>query len=317
MNLPGRTHPGEDDRYRHELYAYAGREQFVAGVSAFIHEALAAGAAVVVAVPREKTVVLRERIPVSEAVDYVDTSRVAHHPGRLCGAWQEWIGEHVARGRPVRGVGESPWGEVRSRVEAEELRYHEWLLNRAFSDGPAWWLLCTHDITQGGADARKLADCHPELRRGGRPTCNPGYDAHAPYPFAPLTSPRAPYEEFLYESGDLAAVRRRISIRAGLHALNADRLRELNLAATEVATNSIRHGGGRGVLRIWCESSRLVCEFRDAGHIEDPLTGRMRPPDRQRGGRGLWLAHQLCDLTEVRSAQNSGTTVRLHMELTE
>ncbi len=65
------------------------------------------------------------------------------------------------------------------------------------------------------------------------------------------------------------------------------------MAATEVAANSIRHGGGQGVFRTWREDHRLVCEFRDIGYISDPLAGRSRPTSSQRGGRGLWLVHQL------------------------
>ncbi|GAB2329980.1 hypothetical protein STREPTOSP366_51430 [Streptomyces variabilis] len=82
-----------------------------------------------------------------------------------------------------------------------------------------------------------------------------------------------------------------------------------------MATNSIRHGGGHGVLRTWSEERRLVCEFRDAGYVADPLSGRTMPTARQVGGRGLWLVHQLCDLVEIRSTPHDGTTVRLHTEL--
>jgi hypothetical protein len=32
------------------------------------------------------------------------------------------------------------------------------------------------------------------------------------------------------------------------------------------------------------------------------------------GGHGLWLVNQVCDLVEMRS-DDSGTTIRLHMDL--
>jgi hypothetical protein len=38
----------------------------------------------------------------------------------------------------------------------------------------------------------------------------------------------------------------------------------LVLAVDEVATNSLRHGGGRGTLRIWRDADAVVCEVRDA-----------------------------------------------------
>jgi anti-sigma regulatory factor (Ser/Thr protein kinase) len=312
---PGSVSPATG--HRHELYPYSGRDEFVEGAVSFIQDALDGGEAVVVAVPQEKASLLRAEVREDEAVRYVDTSRVAHHPGRLIGTWQEWIKEHASEGRPVRGIGESPWDEVRSPAEAEELRYHEWLLNRAFAHGPAWWLLCPYDIAHDRAALQEMARCHPELRREGRTVRSEDYDPQAPYAFVPLTAPCDPYDEFTYTRGDLPALRDKIAACAGRHGLSGRRLRDLHLAATEVATNSIRHGGGQGVLRTWREDRRLVCDFRDIGYIEDPLVGRTRPHPRQPGGRGLWLVHQLCDLVEIRSAPDAGTTVRLHTELPE
>ncbi|MBY8882274.1 sensor histidine kinase [Actinacidiphila acidipaludis] len=310
---PGSVAPAAG--HRHELYPYSGRDEFVEGAVSFIQDALEGGEAVVVAVPQEKASLLRAEVREDKAVRYVDTSGVAHHPGRLIDTWQAWIREHTSEGRPVRGIGESPWGEVRSPAEAEELRYHEWLLNRAFAQGPAWWLLCPYDIAHDKAALEEMARCHPEMRREGRTVRSEDYDPQAPYAFVPLTEPWEPHDEFAYTSGDLPALRDKIAACADRHGLAGRRLRDLHLAATEVATNSIRHGGGNGVLRMWREDRRLVCDFRDIGYIEDPLAGRPRPNPRQLGGRGLWLVHQLCDLVEIRSAPDAGTTVRLHTEL--
>ncbi|MBL1083489.1 sensor histidine kinase [Streptomyces actinomycinicus] len=303
--------------YRHELYPYSGSDEFVTGALDFIQEALDGDEAVVVAVPQEKASLLRAEIRENDIVRYVDTSGVARHPGRLIAAWQEWIKEHVSEGRPVRGIGESPWDEVRSAAEADELRYHEWLLNMAFAQGPAWWLLCPYDVARDKSALAEMARCHPEIRRDGRTVPCEDYDARAPYAFVALTDPCDPYEEFLYTSGDLPALREKIAACAQQHGLTGRRLRELHLAATEVASNSIRHGGGQGVLRTWGEDRRLVCEFRDAGYLRDPLAGRTMPTARQVGGRGLWLVHQLCDLVEIRSTPDEGTTIRLHTELPE
>jgi anti-sigma regulatory factor (Ser/Thr protein kinase) len=87
---------------------------------------------------------------------------------------------------------------------------------------------------------------------------------------------------------------------------------DLVLAVNEVAANSIAHGGGSGTLRVWRDGGALVCEVSDRGHLDDPLADRRRPAPGQDGGRGLWLANQLCDLVQVRSFA-TGTTVRLHM----
>ena len=59
--------------------------------------------------------------------------------------------------------------------------------------------------------------------------------------------------------------------------LGPDRTADLVLAVTEVATNSVRYGGGHGALRIWRDDNSLICEVRDRGHLEYPLVGRRRP----------------------------------------
>jgi len=86
------------------------------------------------------------------------------------------------------------------------------------------------------------------------------------------------------------------------------------LAVNELATNSIRYGGGRGEMLLWREGQTLLCEIRDEGHITDPLVGRSRPAPEANNGRGLWLANQLCDLVQIRSSP-AGSRVRVHKEV--
>src|SRR5436190_23934717 len=116
---------------------------------------------------------------------------------------------------------------------------------------------------------------------------------------------------FEFDRADLAEVRRRVEESAEAAGLFGPRMTDLVLAASELAANSVAHGGGAGMLRLWTEDSRLLVEFHDGGRIEDPLVGRVRPSVTQEGGRGLWLANQLCDLVQIRS-DDGGTTVRLH-----
>ena len=82
------------------------------------------------------------------------------------------------------------------------------------------------------------------------------------------------------------------------------------LAAHELATNSVVHGGGRGELAIWREPGALVVEVSDSGMIDDPLVGRGLLDLESENGRGIWMANQLCELVQVRSGLQ-GTQVRL------
>jgi anti-sigma regulatory factor (Ser/Thr protein kinase) len=115
----------------------------------------------------------------------------------------------------------------------------------------------------------------------------------------------------VFQAPTLAALRQNV-VR---HALDAgfDRSasEKLALGVTEVATNSVVHGGGGGLMRVWEEDATLICEVSDTGRIDQPLAGRERPQDGQIGGFGLWLANHVCDLVRCaafRAAQRCGST---------
>jgi anti-sigma regulatory factor (Ser/Thr protein kinase) len=129
---------------------------------------------------------------------------------------------------------------------------------------------------------------------------------------APFTKPPGPTEVLGFDAGSLGEVRAFVSHRAGAAGLDAARRADLLLAVTELATNSVRHGGGGGILRVWRQEDSLVCEVKDPGHVNDPLVGRRTPTPEQLGGRGVWLAHQVSDLMQLRSDAR-GTVVRVHM----
>lgn len=303
--------------FRHELYPYDGDRDFLDGTLGFIDDAATSGEQVIVAVGADKERLLRERLSgvgSGAAVTFLDVAAVGRNPARLIPAWQVYIAKAGSDGRPVRGIGESDWGGPDAVLTAE-LRYHEWLLNRAFAASPAWWLLCPYD--SGVLDPQLLEAaglCHPLTFADGAHRTNSGY-ADSPFHFEPLTAPCDPHQVTRYGPGDLALVRERIRACATENGLTGTRLTDLLLAATEVATNSVRHGGGSGTLRTWAHEDWLVCEFHDAGHIADPLVGRVRPAAGQSGGQGMWLVQQVCDMVQIRTDADEGTTIRLHTAL--
>ncbi len=81
------------------------------------------------------------------------------------------------------------------------------------------------------------------------------------------------------------------------------------LIAHELASNSVRYGGGAGRLRLWLANDALHCQVSDLGAgLADPATaGRSLPAPFLGGGRGLWIARQLSSLDIVTSA--AGTTI--------
>ncbi|MET9852109.1 sensor histidine kinase [Streptomyces sp. NPDC006450] len=301
--------------FRHELYPYRGDQEFLSGTLGFIHEALEGGEAVVVAVPSAKTALLRDELAGEGAVTFIDAATAGPNPGRLVDAWATWLKESGPGDRPVRGIGETAWRQARNPAHLAELRYHEWLLNRAFARSSTWSMLCPYDDADQDPEAlAAISRCHPLIRRDDKNAPNQDYLAGEDYAFETLAGPRDLSFELRYTHGDLALIRSKVSSSASEAGVAQDRLGRLAVAVTEIATNSIRHGGGHGTLRTWTQDATFLCEFRDAGYISDVMAGRIRPTAEQIGGRGLWLAHQLCDLVEIRSIRDQGTIVRLHMD---
>jgi anti-sigma regulatory factor (Ser/Thr protein kinase) len=130
----------------------------------------------------------------------------------------------------------------------------------------------------------------------------------------PLPPPPGDATELDFDLASLQLVRwvvRTIVTNAGL---DDGATGDFVLAINELAENSVCHSSGRGHLQIWNDGVHTVAEVSDDGRLDDPLTGRRRPSDAGRRGRGLWLTHQLCDLVQVRSSDR-GTTVRAHMRV--
>jgi serine/threonine-protein kinase RsbW len=129
-----------------------------------------------------------------------------------------------------------------------------------------------------------------------------------------LPEPPQRPEARVFQALTVSAVRAVVSRQAAKAGMDAARRSDLVLAANEIATNSVRHAGGWGLLRVWRDADALVCEVADHGSGLGALPAPRRPQTDQAGGYGLWLANELCERVEV-SAAGGGTTVRLRMPL--
>jgi anti-sigma regulatory factor (Ser/Thr protein kinase) len=121
-------------------------------------------------------------------------------------------------------------------------------------------------------------------------------------------------DELAFTRDQLRDVRQFVSDHARAAGTGERRAADFTLAVSEVAANSVRHGGGGGTVRMWREPDGLLCEVHDEGQMHDLLAGRLRPALADIGGRGLWLVNHLCDLVQIRSS-GGGTVVRLHLAL--
>jgi anti-sigma regulatory factor (Ser/Thr protein kinase) len=305
------------DRFEHEAMFYRGDDDFLAGLLPFIRDGLDADEAVVVAEPRPRLELLRDALhDEAEGVEFLDMAEVGANPARIIAVWAAVLDRHTASGRRLRGVGE-PAFVGRRTAELVECRLHELLLNHAFDDGPAWRLLCPYDQEHlPRAVTQEALRSHPVRSTSA---CRLRSDAYVPGGHVSGFAEGLPAAgdavlRGRFGPGDIPATRRTVAQWARSCGLPEERIEVLELAASELASNSIRHGGGSGTVAMWLDETAAVVEFSDAGVLTDPLTGRRTPTLDHEGrhdqGGGLYLVNQLCDLVQLRSSER-GTTVRI------
>jgi anti-sigma regulatory factor (Ser/Thr protein kinase) len=295
----------------HPALFYRDEREYLAGVVPFVRKALAAGEPVAVAVPTENLRLLKAEIGAGEAVRFLDMREAGRNPGRIIPGVLRAFADAQPPGTRVRIVGEPIWAG-RTATEYPACVQHEALINAAFQGRPVT-ILCPYDTRR--LDPQAVADAyatHPVVvdAGSGREEESARYDfeaVHARYN-APLPpAPDVPAHAFVADV--LGEIRHFATDAAARFGLVRPRLDDLALAVAELTTNSVVHGGGSGLLRVWAEHGHVVCEVRDRGHLTDLLAGR-RPPSRgQHGGRGLLIVNLVADLVRVHTGPG-GSTVR-------
>jgi anti-sigma regulatory factor (Ser/Thr protein kinase) len=300
---------GKPAGFQHDAFVYTDDEEFLRHTASFVRDALRAGDFVLVALPPSRLDLLRDELGSwADQVDFVDMTEAGSNPARIIPLWQRVLDQHPGRG--ITGIGE-PAYVGRTAVELEEAKLHEALLNLAFEHSGPFQLRCPYDASLVSTSLDP-AENHPTMADTAARGFSP---AVAEDMFrTPLPGVPADAEQRVFELGDLTELRHWVNARARSRGLSTDRVSDLALALHEICTNSVRFGGGGGILSLWIDDGSLVCDVTDEGSIDDLLVGRVLPPVSGLGGRGVWLANQLCDLVQIRSGK-TGTQIRLHTRL--
>jgi anti-sigma regulatory factor (Ser/Thr protein kinase) len=111
---------------------------------------------------------------------------------------------------------------------------------------------------------------------------------------------------------DLPVLRAFVCARAVSLGLPPARAEMLQLAVSELATNTLLYTVGGGHVRVWVEAGQLMCEVVDGGPA--PRFGRAMPPAEAERGRGLPIVEQVCDGVSTATAPG-GTAIRLRFNL--
>ncbi len=325
---------------QHVALLYVSDEDYLDALVPFVAEGLESGEKVLVAVPTDRAALLQnalsEEAPSEEAPwegsrsEYPDggagvlflDSPMARPGGRpaspaaAIAAYRKLFDAHLGDGvSRLRLVAEVP--PALSPADHLAWAQYEAAIGAAFG-GTAVTIVCPYDLRSSPpAVLVRVEHTHPDLWRDGRRRPSPGYTD-------PASALRAmPSEAMAVEDFPPALVLRLgpevsiprdalrvVAVRAGL---GPDRLDDLLLAFTEVATNALIHGSSVARAKVWASNGTVVCTVTDSGPgVDDPLVGLVPPshgaePDP--GGLGLWVARQLCDTLDlVRGPQ--GTTVR-------
>ncbi|HVL83280.1 MAG TPA: sensor histidine kinase [Pseudonocardia sp.] len=134
----------------------------------------------------------------------------------------------------------------------------------------------------------------------------------APVALLPVPHP-VEVEVPLAVPGDVAAARAALRAWAQVRGMAAEEWQDIVLAANEVATNAVVHGGRPARLRAWIAGGRVVVRVDDAGSQPLPPTvGYLRPEGGGTGG-GLWIARLLAGILAIDSGP-AGTGVELRFD---
>ncbi|MBB5873436.1 CheY-like chemotaxis protein/anti-sigma regulatory factor (Ser/Thr protein kinase) [Allocatelliglobosispora scoriae] len=131
------------------------------------------------------------------------------------------------------------------------------------------------------------------------------------YPPIEDVIPPAGAATFVVDTPSLSRLRQAMSAFGQENGLDVDGQDRLVLAANELLTNAIRHGGGGGRMWLWRDEAWFFCQVTDQGRGFTDLAAEAGAPQagpRAMSGRGLWLVRQLMGRVLVRSGP-SGTTV--------
>jgi anti-sigma regulatory factor (Ser/Thr protein kinase) len=308
--------PPADATFVHPALFYHGPWEYLAGTTGFIRDGLAAGEPVVVAVPEPRLRLLRDALgDTAERVRLIDMSIAGRNPGRII-AEVLCATADAHPGQQVRIIGEPIW-PGRSPTEYPACVQHEALINLAFA-GRAVSILCPYDVA--GLEPVVLADAaatHPVLIQGGTTCASAEYAPERIIDTYNRPMPEPPHATmFAFHAAGLRQARWLTAEHARSAGVDPQRIGEVALVVAELALNSVRHGGGAGVVRTWTERDHFVCQVRDAGHLDDPLAGRRcRPGDQgHASGHGLLVVNHFADLVRMHTQPN-GTTIRAYFHL--
>ena len=101
-----------------------------------------------------------------------------------------------------------------------------------------------------------------------------------------------------FDDRSLYALRSAVAAHAAAAGMSSERVYDVVAAAHELAANAVRHGAGRGQLRLQARDGVLICQVRDDGPAaaaRGGSPGAVAAPWPAEHGHGLWVIERIAD----------------------
>jgi anti-sigma regulatory factor (Ser/Thr protein kinase) len=303
----------------HSALLYHSEREYLDFVTRFVVDGLALDEPVLVAIPGNKLPSMRDVLWLAcedglpAHLQLVDITEIARNPGRLLAIEGSFSAAHP--GRRVRIVSQLAW-PGRTADELLACAQHEALVNGAF-EGHDAVALCLFDANQLDEDVLADARCtHPMLWKCGSAYRSAEYapDRALARCNKPLPTSPGAVTYTVRQKADLRPARSFAVDYADWVGLSRDGIEELQLIATELASNSLMYTDGGCQLAFWRQEQHLVCEARDTGRFVDPLAGRRPLGASGNASRGLFMVNAMADLVRTHTT-GTGTTIQAYLRL--
>jgi anti-sigma regulatory factor (Ser/Thr protein kinase) len=293
---------------RHHGFVYESDDEYVGRSVAFLKDGLEAGEGAIVANTRGGLAKMRDALgPDAERVVFFDLSSTYTRPARAVASYHRAFVEQLRRAPSVRAVANGQFGPA--PADWQEWTAYEAITNLAYAHLPVW-VVCAYDANAlPDSVIEAVWRTHPEMLGDDWQESHHFEDpaelvrklTREPEPLPGLRS--------FSVGDDLEAFRERLARELVAENIREAQVLDMLVAATEVATNAVLHGGGIEEVRVGRADGRFVCEVVDrGGGFDDPLAGYLVP--REGIGAGLWVARQLTWRVESFDSPR-GFTVRI------
>jgi anti-sigma regulatory factor (Ser/Thr protein kinase) len=284
-----------------------------ATLAPMVTERLVRGEPVLAVLPPTTAAELRARLPTVTGLHTTDPCELYRHPGRVLSHYRAWIADSNSDGRSAMIVTAPDPGDDDPHRAALWMHI-EAITTQALAECDLT-LVCAYPDNSATADAIRRA--HPSLVDESitpNPDHLPAEQFLASHPLPPPVELGKPdLTHIIDHPPELATLRRIVAGHATLAGLPAARCDDFVLAVTEIATNALEHGTPPAAVLLWTIPASVICQITDTGQHTQPLAGLSPPRATQHRGRGLWMAHQLCDQLYL---WPHPTTIRLQMDRT-